>query len=471
MGWIKSAARIAWLGTKGTVKATAWVANETRHLVVDNREAITDASRFAVAVTGKAVQLTGKAAKGAADMGANAAYRYASASNGGVAKAIGVGLGLTAQGLGALGRGVDVAGGLVDRSSDVVGNTVGGLAAGTVSLASEALDSLAIERSELEEMRSEIRRQGERELAHSVALQRRIHTAQAGRRKSELLDLYVIGGVSLAEMMRAPSRIPDQVQEAFALAYPGLAANESFADVVQRLSAEQVGGFVAGVKGKLFELQFVEYLNDGNLPDGLTASLAPSATQSQWDLQIVNGSGQVVEVLQAKATESATYVREALERYPGVDVVTTEEVYAQLAALGLAEGVRNGGISEAALEELVTSAAGVAGTGVDLSDLLPSALGLAVVGLSVFLDRSLTSGQRAAAFGERSGRIGVSSLAGKGLMLVTQTWWLGLIGGVGSHWLSSKGRAKREQYDALRGVLDNLMRREDAALLLPAAKG
>lgn len=106
-------------------------------------------------------------------------------------------------------------------------------------------------------------------------------------------------------------------------------------------------------------------------------------------------------------------------------------------------------------------AAGVASTGVDFSDVLPSALGLAVVGLSVFMDKSLSAGERATVFGERSGRVGVSSLAGKGVMLVTQTWWLGLLGGVGSQWLSSKGRVKREQYEALASVLDIVRERTD----------
>ena len=218
---------------------------------------------------------------------------------------------------------------------------------------------------------------------------------------------------------------------------------------------------MSGVKGKLFELEFVDYLNDGNFPEGMTASLAQSATQGGWDIQILDQGGEVAELLQAKATESVAYVQQALERYPGIDVVTTEEVYAQLTALGLAERVQGSGISEAELEQMVNGAAGVASAGVDFSDVLPSALGLAVVGLSVFMDKSLTAGERAAVFGERSGRVTVSSLAGKGVMLVTQTWWLGLLGGVGSHWLSSKGRVKREQYEALAAVLDILRQRKD----------
>ena len=461
MGWVRGTFGVAWAGTKGLVKATAWVANETRHVVVDNRDVIAAAGKAAVSLTGKAVQVTGKAAKGAADMGARAAYGYAATSTGVLGKSVGVAAGLTADSIGLVGRGVDTVGGLVDRSGGVVGDAVGGMAAGTVSLASEALDSIAIQRSELDSMRVEIRCLGLHEQERSTRLEAKIRSARAARRKSELLDLYVIGGVSLAEMARAPSRVPEEVQRAFEQAYPGLAAGESFSEVVTRLSPEQLPGFVSGVKGKLFELEFVDYLNDGNLPDGMTASLAQSATQGGWDIQILDRSGEVAELLQAKATESVAYVQQALERYPGIEVVTTQEVYAQLTALGLAERVRDSGISEAALEQMVNGAAGVASTDVDFSDVLPSALGLAVVGLSVFMDKSLSAGERAAVFGERSGRVGVSSLAGKGVMLVTQTWWLGLLGGVGSHWLSSKGRVKREQYDALASVLDIMRQRRD----------
>lgn len=460
MGWIKGALGLAWAGTKGVVKTTAWAANETRHVVVDNRDLIAAAGKTAVSVTGKAVQITGKAAKGAADLGAKAAYTYAAGSSGGLGKSVGVAAGLAADSVGLVGRGVDVVGGIVDRSGGVVGDAIGGAAAGTVSLTSEALDSIAIQGTDLGRMRAEVRRLGLREQEYSTRLEAQIREASAARRKSELLDLYVIGGVSLAEMARAPSRVPEEVQTAFELAYPGLAAQETFSEAVTRLSPEQLPGLVSGVKGKLFELELVNYLNDGNLPEGMTASLAESATQGGWDIQVLDQSGEVAELLQAKATESAAYVKQALDRYPGIDVVTTEEVYAQLAALGLAERVQDSGISEATLEQMVSSAANVASTGVDFSDLLPSALGLAVVGLSVFMDKSLTAGERAAVFGERSGRVSVSSLAGKGVMLATQTWWLGLLGGVGTHWLSSKGRVKREQYEALSSVLNTLRQRD-----------
>jgi hypothetical protein len=223
------------------------------------------------------------------------------------------------------------------------------------------------------------------------------------------------------------------------------------------MSSEQLLGLVSGVKGKLFELQFVDYLNTGALPQGYVASMAPSATQAGWDIQISDAQGRVAELLQAKATESVGYVRDALEAYPGIDVTTTSEVYAQLAAIGAAEGLRDSGITEATLEETVRASVD-SSAGLDLADLFPSAVGLAVVGLSIFLDPSISPEERAQAFGERGARVGASSLAGYSFLVLTQTWWLAPVGGVGLHWLTGKGRLKRRQLESLEGTLKSLRR-------------
>ena len=231
------------------------------------------------------------------------------------------------------------------------------------------------------------------------------------------------------------------------------------------MSPDELPGLVAGVKGKLFELQFIETLNAEGLPEGYQAVLAGSANQPGWDIQILGPDGQVAEVLQAKATESVAYVQAALERYPGIEVTTTSEVYAQMAALGAAEGVRDSGITEASLEAMVSDASG--GMEVGLDAFTPSVLGLAVIGLSIFLDPSISRDQRASLLGERSGRAGVSTAAGHMVMLATQTWWLGLIGGVGTHWLAAKGRSKRERLECLDGLINELRIMESRTALLP----
>ena len=229
--------------------------------------------------------------------------------------------------------------------------------------------------------------------------------------------------------------------------------SESFSDAVDRMSANELLGLTSGVKGKLFELELVDHLNHGGLPDGFHAEIAQSATQPGWDIQVTDAQGHVDELLQAKATESASYVKEALERYPDIDVTTTTEVHAQLLAMGLAQNVHNSGISEAVLQAKVDAAAH-AGSAFDASDLVPSSLGLAVIALSAFMNKETSLREKGAAFGSRSAKAGTASAVGKVAMVATQTWWIGLIAGVGSSWLASKGHGKREQYDALKRALE-----------------
>ena len=67
--------------------------------------------------------------------------------------------------------------------------------------------------------------------------------------------------------------------------------------------------------------------------------------------------------------------------------------------------------------------------------------------------------------------MGAAGAAAKVAMVVTQTWWLGLLAGVGSGWLASKGRARREQYEALRQAAELLRSRyrgSEPMRLLPA---
>jgi hypothetical protein len=360
--------------------------------------------------------------------------------------------GVAADAVNIVGKATAVTGRATERYAPAVGGTVGGLVRGAADIASNAVDAAALPASSIDAMRTELRVLGQADLARSEQRLRAIESAQRRRRKDELLDLLVVGGMTLAQALRDPASVPADVQKAFELAYPGLAQSETFSDAVGHMSTDELMGFTSGVKGKLFELELVDHLNSGALPDGFHAAMAHSATQPGWDIQITDDQGQISELLQAKATESASYVHEALNRYPDIDVTTTTEVHAQLVAMGLAQNVHNSGISEAALQAKVDAAAHAA-NGFDASDLVPSSLGLAVIALSVFMNKEMNLREKGAAFGNRSAKAGVSSAVGKIAMVVTQTWWLGLVAGVGSSWLASKGHGKREQYEALRGAL------------------
>jgi hypothetical protein len=362
-------------------------------------------------------------------------------------------LGFTGRMLGGVSR---LAGRVLQDSADPVARAGSRMLTGGMGLLSNAADAVSIPASELKTYRTVLVWLANEQKARFEALEQRLATAKRHRRRQDMLDQLVVGGVVLSSLATGGGTIPPEIEAAYLAAYPGLAAKASLSETLQQMSASELPGFAAGLKGKLFELQFVEHLNAGQLPDGYTAELAVSATQPGWDLRIVGVDGSVAEVLSAKATESAGYVREALERYPGIDVVTTSEVYAQLVAQGLADQVRDGGMENAALEASIDQALGAGADGLSLADFAPSGLGLAVIALSVFMDSSLSREAAAEAFGDRTGRAGVSAAAGQAVLVVSQLWWLALIGGVGVHWLSTQGRGRREQHHALVEVVGNL---------------
>jgi hypothetical protein len=440
----------------GAAKLTAKGISKTAKFGNEHRDTIAAALTTTAQVTGTALKVAGSAVADGAAVATKHLVRQASQSDSVAGKALGYAGAAVTGTVAGLGHLTKATGSATEWAAPHIGQGTASLTTSTVAMTSESLDSVAVSQSDLQTKRDELARRGEA-LAQRVDADRRsIESAQRRSRKKDLLDRLVIGGVTLSSLVARPDAVSPQIESAFAAAYPGLASSgESFAQAAARMSSAELPGLVAGVKGKLFELQLVEHLNSGVLPAGYTASLAESATQPGWDLVVTDPSGAVSEVLQAKATESASYVQEALANYPAIDVLTTSEVFAQLSALGAAQSVRDSGISEAALESAIQSAA-TGGDGLDAGDLLPSAVGLAVISLSVFLDRSLTPEQRAAAIGERVGRAGVSTAAGKALMLATGTWWIGLIGGVATHWLASSGRAKRAQLDQLDNILATL---------------
>lgn len=357
--------------------------------------------------------------------------------------------GVAAGAVSVAGAVVAAAGRGVESCAPAVGGTVGGLTKGVAQTASHTVDAALLPASRIEAMRQEL-------MALGGKLQYRSREELVGQRRDRLLEGLVVAGVTLAYLVRHPAQVPPQVQQAFELAYPGLhAGGETFAEAAARMSSEELVGLVAGVKGKLFELQLVEQLNNGQLPDGWQAEIAGSATQPGWDIRILDAGGGVQEVLQAKATESARYVAEALQRYPEIDVSTTAEVHAQLTAMGMAESVHNSGISEASLEAAVNEAA-QSGDTFSVGDLLPSVLALGAVALTVFMRQDLNLREKGQQVGERGARLGMAGAVGNMAALVSNLWWVGLVAVVGSNWLAHVGGDKRERYDMLRSAIQAL---------------
>ena len=271
-------------------------------------------------------------------------------------------------------------------------------------------------------------------------------------RNKPLGDTIFIGGESLGSLLSATS-VPEEIENAYAAAYPDVSAETSFLDKVRELDGEdKITGLLSGVKGKLFEQQYVQHLNSDVLPEGYLASLASSANQAGWDIQITGPNQEVVQLLQAKATDSVWYVQEALERYPAIDVVTTDEVYAHLVMAGVSENISNSGFSEIDLSEQVESAAGAADIDFDFA---PPVLTLAFIAFTSYRDESLTLYEKAKSAGDRSGKTYFSYLIGGGIAAITNTWWLGVLGSVTSRYMSDEGLRKVQLVDTLNKAYRN----------------
>lgn len=262
------------------------------------------------------------------------------------------------------------------------------------------------------------------------------------------LDTLMVGGETLASLIEIES-IPQEIIDAYNLAFPNMAQSISFEDRALELEEAQITGFVAAIKGKLFETKYVDYLNDGQLPDGYSASLAESPTQQDWDIIVTGKDGNTVDLIQAKATDSISYVKQAIEENPNIDVVTTEEVYNQLLLSGTDDQLINGGITNDSLEQAVEGAVSSSELSMNLA---PPIFSLAVIAFTSYSDENLSLYEKSKMAGERSGRAYLSSLIGGGVAVLTGTWWIGVIGSMASQYYCDSGAKKSMTITQLQAI-------------------
>lgn len=163
------------------------------------------------------------------------------------------------------------------------------------------------------------------------------------------VDSAVLAGESVPGLIHAiqagslsDADLDPQVPEAFHLQYPNVQG--SFTDFVQvHQDPEELRGVISGVKGKLFELRHVSYLNE-HLPEGYAAHLADSPTQPGYDL-VIEGPDHQLDYLQDKFTSSAALLREAADRWPDIDIAVPHEVAQQLTDADLVTHIVDAGIS------------------------------------------------------------------------------------------------------------------------------
>ena len=118
------------------------------------------------------------------------------------------------------------------------------------------------------------------------------------------------------------------------------ASEADLAAYLDSLSPEQMRGVANNVKGIYHEMRWVEEYNSSHSDS--YAVMHESATHQGSDVQIFSKeTGDLLEEYQLKSTDSASYVREHLERYPDIDVLATNE------ASSVVDGVESSGFSNA----------------------------------------------------------------------------------------------------------------------------
>lgn len=168
--------------------------------------------------------------------------------------------------------------------------------------------------------------------------------------RESLFDLTLTAAPAEALLDHDVDSLDPRLVEAIRVTNPSLSNEHLFG-----LSGDELQGAVNTAKGKYFEYLVADRLNAGEqvgpvlLPDGYQAVLADSLNQPGWDMRIVGPDGATADYLQLKATDSAGYIQEALNRYPDIEILATHEV----AHSGL---VLDSGITESDLHDQVSSA-------------------------------------------------------------------------------------------------------------------
>lgn len=287
------------------------------------------------------------------------------------------------------------------------------------------------------------------ELEEDLIEQGQLYTEVVLNKKDKRIVDSLIVSLELHTLEKIKEIFPMDILEAYSLQFPNLSDKESLYEWLRSHNDDQIVGIANGIKGKLFELDYLDYLNNGNLPDGYFAELAESPNQSGWDIKILNEHGEVDSLLQNKAVDSISYVTQALEKYPHIPVVTTEEVYAELQMTAYASNTVNSEISFTELSDYVDSE--LEDASLNISDFSPPVLTLALLAFSSYRRKDMqTFDEKYKDLFNRYGRAYASQIVGMAAIIVTNSWWLGIASSVSSRFFADKGLRRFYYYSEMK---------------------
>ncbi|WP_417689354.1 hypothetical protein [Pseudidiomarina sp.] len=130
------------------------------------------------------------------------------------------------------------------------------------------------------------------------------------------------------------------------------ATSTDIIDYFNSIDSESLAGHVNNIKGILFEQEYVDSLE----AQGITAELFGTTNHPGTDIHMLGDNGDIVE-LQLKATDSISYVNNAIADDPETAFVITSEVASQFDPnLVIDSGIENAALESAVSDTLMDEA-------------------------------------------------------------------------------------------------------------------
>lgn len=257
------------------------------------------------------------------------------------------------------------------------------------------------------------------------------------KKKYPFMDSAVIAGLTISEMI--DNGVSKDVQLAYELSFANKSKNISFLETWNSFDdPEQRLGFVNTIKGKLFEIKYIDHLN-ANLEPGYIASIAESSTQKGWDIEITGPDEEVINQIQLKATASVNYVKEHIEKYPNIDIVTLEDLKGEI---GLNDKISFATLSNDELQaEILSSTSNY--------EYAPFLIGMGYVVFSSYLKKDLNFFEKNIDIGDRGTGVIIN-----GAIIVSTGLVFGLIAVIAKEIALNKGNKKREYINYLKEQIE-----------------
>lgn len=182
-------------------------------------------------------------------------------------------------------------------------------------------------------------------------------TVERARRTALAVSVLDAAAISVDELHDATvDELPAGVSTALERIAPGFDL-----DVLASYPQSAMDGLANAVKGALFELEVSQLVEAGDipLPEGVAEfALVESFNTPGIDAQLFDAHGDLIDVVQLKASGSADLIAHHLQSHPEVtNVWTTSEAALDAGARGF-EGVFDTGLSDVELAALVDEALG-----------------------------------------------------------------------------------------------------------------